>query len=91
MYQTKEHPLVSISENGNDIVEVTLIKFQLTRRFNLYNTLLTYAVDSRPLLDEPGDKVIFRFTHYDWSKTLRRLLDENLVSVIRIKLLEELK
>ena len=82
MYSTKEYPLERCLEKGNEIVEITLMRFQLSRRYDLYNMLLTYSVGRQPSLDQPGDKITFHFTRYDWRKTLRQQVEKNLLWVV---------
>ena len=83
MYYTKEYPVNNVRESGKELVEITLIPFELTgQRALLYNMLHTYAVDDVVVRSPQGDKITFRFTSYDWNKTLRHILKSRRVTVV---------
>lgn len=70
------------------IVEVKLWEaFLLYNRNNLYNTLSAYAIENGPLESESNEQatVQFRFTAYDWNNTLKSLLANHNIPVIREK------
>lgn len=72
-------------ESRQEIMEVKLWEiYLLYNRHNLYNTLSTYSIDNGPVekpQQEEG-RVSFRFTEYDWNRTIRQLLYDNRIPVI---------
>jgi hypothetical protein len=73
-------------ETKEGIIKVKLWEaFLLYNRHNLYQTLATYSLDNGPLEKEDNDlaTVSFRFMLCDWNNTLRDLLDQNNVPVLK--------
>lgn len=72
-------------ESNQEIVEIKLWEiYLLYNRHNLYNTLSTYALDNGPVEKEQQEagRVSFRFTEYDWDRTIKQLLYDNRIPVI---------
>ncbi len=67
------------------IVEVKLWEaFLLYNRHNIYSTLSTYSLDNGPVEnDNDLSTVTFRFSAFDWNNTLRDLLYDNNIPVVR--------
>lgn len=64
---------------AKEAVEVKLWEIYLLRsRTNLSDTLSIYSLDNGPLQPDAWDSemVIFRFTRFDWDRTIKSLLSE---------------
>jgi hypothetical protein len=75
-----------LRERHEGIVEVKLWEaFLLHNRHNLYSTLSAYAIENGPLSKQNSDQSIvdFRFTSYDWHNTLKKLLNNHNIPVIK--------
>lgn len=84
MKYIEEKP-AGLREIKEGIVEVKIWEaFLLYNRDNLCSTLSAYALNNG--LEEKTDNdlstVTFRFTTWDWSNTLRKLLSKNNIPVI---------
>jgi hypothetical protein len=75
-----------LKESETTIIQVKVWEaFLLHSRHNLYATLSTYSLDNGPLVKGEDDlsTVTFRFMLRDWNKTLRDLLDQHNIPVIK--------
>lgn len=72
-------------ESSQETVEIRVWEiYLLCNRHNLYNTLSIYALDNGPVEKEQQEegRVSFRFTEYDWDRTIKQLLYDNRIPVI---------
>ncbi len=77
---------VGFQETADEVVEVKVWEvFLLYNRHNIYRTLSTYSLDNGPVDNDATDlaTVTFRFTAYDWFNTLKKLLRDHNIPVIR--------
>lgn len=77
-------------ETEAGIVEVKIWEaFLLYNRHNLYTTLSAYSLDNGPLEKDGNDlaTVSFRFMARDWRNTLKDLLDQHNIPVIKEKVI----
>jgi len=71
--------------SGQEIIEIKLWEiYLLYNRQRLYNVLSTYALDNRPVEKDHQEegRVSFRFTSFDWERTIKQLLYDNRIPVI---------
>lgn len=81
-----------LRERHEGIVEVKLWEaFLLHNRNNLYSTLSAYSIENGPLDSSNTDQatVDFRFTSYDWNNTLKKLLSNQNIPVIKEQLVRK--
>jgi hypothetical protein len=77
---------LKVNNNGLKVKNQEVIEVEcwdayfLYTRNNLYNTLCCYALDNGPVekFDQIPGRVAFRFTKYDWGKTIRQLFYEKI-------------
>ena len=75
-----------LKESKTAIVEVKLWEaFLRYNRHNLYNTLSAYSIDNGEVQKANDDfsTISFRFMARDWNNTLRDLLTEHNIPVIK--------
>lgn len=73
------------TEHRQEIVEIKLWEvYLLYNRQNLYKTLSTYSLDNGPVEKDHQEegRVSFRFTSFDWDRTIKQLLYDNRIPVI---------
>jgi hypothetical protein len=90
--QYKNSSPSGLRERHEGIVEVKLWEaFLLNNRHNLYTTLSAYAIENGPLDNSNAEQatVDFRFTSYDWNNTLKKLLDNHNIPVIKEQLVRK--
>ena len=83
--QTITHTPSDYREARQEIIEIKLWEiYLLYNRHNLYNTLSTYSIDNGPgeKAQQEEGRVCFRFTEYDWDRTIKQLLYDNRIPVV---------
>ena len=83
--QTITDTPAGLKESSPETVEIKLWEvYLLYNRRNLYKTLSTYSLDNGPVeKDQQEDgRVSFRFTAFDWDRTIKQLLYDNRIPVI---------
>lgn len=56
--------------------------FFLKKKSGIAKTLYTYSLNNGPLYETADDKLILRFTLYDWQKNIEQLLSKNNIHFI---------
>src|SRR5688500_13213710 len=74
----------NLQETKRQIVTVSVWETDLLEnKNNLLNTLCLYALDKGPIpIDQHPGMLCFRFTDYDWERTLKQLFLDNGIPVM---------
>lgn len=71
------------------VVEITIQKEQLERRFSIFPALCACAIQPLPRINDAGEKLSFRFHLEDWNNVVNDFLDERSISFENFRVLTE--
>jgi hypothetical protein len=71
------------------VVEVTIRKDQIEKRFSIFPALCACAIQPLPRITDAGETVSFRFHLEDWNNVVNDFLDERLIPFSDFRVLTE--
>jgi hypothetical protein len=78
----KAHPSgsrVTLRSNNEHVVEVTILKSHMEKRFSIFPALTACAIQPLPRITDTGETVLFRFHLEDWNNVVNDFLDERMI------------
>jgi hypothetical protein len=88
----KSHPSGSravLRSYNEHVVEVTILKNQLERRFSIFPALSACAIQPLPRMADAGDALLFRFHLEDWNNVVGDFLEERSIPFDNFRVLTE--
>lgn len=71
------------------VVEVTIEKSQLEKRFSIFPALCACAIQPLPRITDPGSTVLFHFHLEDWNNVVNDFLDDRSIPFANFRVLTE--
>ncbi len=71
------------------VVEVTIQKDQIEKRFSIFPALCACAIQPLPRITDAGSTLQFRFHFEDWNNVVNDFLDERMISFNHFRVLTE--
>jgi len=80
---------VTVRSNNEHVVEVTILKSQLEKRFSLFPALSACAIQPLPRINDAGETLLFRFHLEDWNNVVGDFLEERMIPFDNFRVLTE--